>query len=79
MSDDNVRIERGGGLFKGRTVYALLAYDTSQKKWWARPLISILCHPKQPARWLDGKANKKECAEVLAALAKLEREVPNGK
>lgn len=75
MATDNVRIERGGGLHKGKEVYALVAYDANDK----RRLVVIPCYPKQGARWVNGKPNRAELKQVRAALAKLEREVPNGK
>ena len=75
---DNVRIERGGGLYKGEPCYALIAYDTSDKTcplWKAKKLVIIPCQPKQGARWVNGKPNKAELKQVRAALARLKPEV----
>lgn len=78
MAADSVIIERGGRLHKGEEVYGLVAYDTSIHRWWMKPpLVAIRCHPKQGARWVDGKPTKAEREKVLAALAKLKPEVPN--
>ena len=68
-----MRIERTGGMVDGEPVYHVAAYA----EWWEmKPLATVRCHPKQPGRWLDGKASKRERAEVRAALAKLKEQEP---
>ena len=68
-----MRIERTGGMVDGEPVYHVAVYA----EWYERkPLVTVRCYPKQPTRWLNGKANKHERAEVRAALGKLREQEP---